>query len=137
MFVLDASVTMSWCYEDENAEAGRSILRRLREQRGIVPVIWRYEVANALLVGERRRRIEPKQLSRFLDLLESLDLEVEREVTPRPGQEMMVGRRYGISAYDASYLQTAMTRSLPLATFDRRLSSAAESAGVSLIGKMP
>jgi predicted nucleic acid-binding protein len=135
VFVLDASVTMSWCYENENTEAGRSLLRRLREQRGIVPPIWRYEVANALLAGERRCRLEPERLARFLELVESLDLEVERDATPRPGNEMMLGRRYGISAYDASYLQVAMSRSVALATFDRRLCSAAESAGVPLLTK--
>ncbi len=133
MFVLDASVTMSWCFEDETSEAGRLVLQRLRERRGIVPPIWRYEIANALLVGERRCRIESEQSSRFLELIESLDLEVDYDAIPRPGNEMVLGRRYGISAYDASYLQVAMARSLSLATFDRGLSLAAEAAGVPLL----
>jgi predicted nucleic acid-binding protein len=42
-------------------------------------------------------------------------------------------QHFELTAYDATYLETARELRLPLATLDRRLSAAAEKAGISLI----
>jgi predicted nucleic acid-binding protein len=62
VFVVDASVALAWCFEDEATSWTEEFLERLRQgDRIIVPAHWATEVANALLMGVRRKRIEPVQ----------------------------------------------------------------------------
>ena len=56
-FVLDASVALAWCFEDENTTSARQILARLVTEAASVPAIWPIEVANVLALAERRRRM--------------------------------------------------------------------------------
>jgi predicted nucleic acid-binding protein len=71
MFVIDSSVAMAWCFEDEASDATDAVLDRLNEECAVVPAIWPLEVANVLLVAERRGRLSEAQASRFLELLSS------------------------------------------------------------------
>ena len=68
MFVVDANVTMAWCFEDEVTDDTEAVLDRLRSEQAIVPAIWPLEVANVLLVAERRGRISEAQINRFIRL---------------------------------------------------------------------
>jgi predicted nucleic acid-binding protein len=45
-----------------------------------------------------------------------------------------LGRRHGLTAYDATYLELAMRTGGMLATFDRKLADAARVAGVRVFG---
>jgi hypothetical protein len=65
-FVLDGSVTMVWGFEDEADEYAESILDKMPEFQAHVPSLWPLEVANVLLVGERRRRISSADAARFI-----------------------------------------------------------------------
>jgi predicted nucleic acid-binding protein len=132
--VLDASVTLAWCFEDEGAEA-LTALERARDGVAHVPALWPLEVANALVVAERRRRLSEAEATRFLDLLAALAIEVE----PAPqlaglASLLALARGHGMSVYDASYLELALRRGLPLATLDTALASAASAVGVGLVG---
>jgi predicted nucleic acid-binding protein len=66
--VIDTSLTMSWCFEDEATEESDAILDRLVHDEAVVPSLWEFEVTNVLLVAERRARITEAQAARFLDL---------------------------------------------------------------------
>jgi hypothetical protein len=46
--VLDGSITLSWCFEDERTQASRAVLEEVIGGRATVPPIWRLEVANGL-----------------------------------------------------------------------------------------
>lgn len=131
--VLDASVTMTWCFPDEHSDFAWAVLDHLERNSAVVPVLWPIEVANAILVGERRRRLSASESARFLKLLSGLAIHVDtrtaESVFPRT---LPVARTYGLSAYDASYLELAMREELPLATLDERLQKAAADAGVVL-----
>jgi len=133
-FVLDASMTMTWCFDDESTPASEAILDRLRDDEAHVPPVWLLEVANVLVVAERRRRIAPSEAVRFTQTLRALPIYIDdghkmEAIAPL----LEVARHYGLSAYDASYLELAMTTGFPLATGDARLKSAAISAGVLVI----
>ena len=133
-FVLDCSVTMSWCFgEGGNYAAG--VMASLRTGRAAVPSIWPLEVANALLTSERKRRVAPGDSILFLDLLLGLPIEVEREAasTESWGRIMTLGRAHGLTSYDAAYLDLALRLEWPLATLDARLKRAARLAGVELL----
>jgi predicted nucleic acid-binding protein len=131
--VLDSSITMSWCFPDESDPYARTVLAALPSSVAYVSSVWPLEVANVLLVGERRNRINEADARLFVTLLGSLPITVDRETPERALREVLdLGRAQRLSAYDASYLELAMRRGLPLATLDDRLRNAATSAGVSL-----
>jgi hypothetical protein len=72
MLVLDTSVTMGWCFDDETSPYSDAVLERIRATKAVVPSIWPFEVANAMLTGERRGRLSQAAISRFLQLLATL-----------------------------------------------------------------
>ena len=130
-FVVDCSVTMSWCFEDEADAYADAALEAMVEGNALVPSIWPLEVANVLLSAERRGRLREADTVRFLELLRGLPIEVDGE-TPRRamGEILALGRERGLSAYDAAYLELAMRESLALASRDRALVEAALRCGV-------
>ena len=132
MFVLDASVALSWFFEDEASEESLRVRGRLTEERAVVPALWMYEVANAFVVASRRGRMTLDQAARAAQLLAELPIDVEppgRDVTDR----LDLAAAHAVSAYDASYLQLASLRGIPLATLDQRLTTAAKVVGVQLL----
>ena len=130
--VIDTSVTMAWCFEDEATDATEAVLDSLLQDEAIVPSLWQLEVANVLLVAERRNRINEAQAARFIDVLSRLPIMVD----PAPTDLMAIlaaGRHHRLSSYDAAYLTLAERLGVPLATLDDRLATACESAGVPLV----
>lgn len=133
-FVLDASVALAWCFQDESSPATDSILHALRTTNALVPTIWPLEIANALLVAERRARIHAADSARFIDLLRTLPIQVEvRPVDSTVTALLAIARDYGLSAYDAAYLDLAMREGLPIASTDQRLRATAAQAGVPVL----
>ena len=132
MFVLDASVALSWFFEDEASEESLRVRGRLTEERAVVPALWMYEVANAFVVASRRGRMTLDQAARAAQLLAELPIDVEP-----PGRDVTdlldLAAAHAVSAYDASYLQLASLRGIPLATLDQRLTTAAKVVGVQLL----
>lgn len=130
-WVLDASVTLTWCFAEEFSEISAHWWARLQRDGAVVPAIWRLEVMNALLVAERRKRISGADVEGFLVDLESVDIQV---VEALGGAEWLgvlgLARAHGLSAYDASYLHLAVKLGVPIATLDARLIAAATVAGV-------
>lgn len=133
-FVLDTSVALAWCFEDETSAAADRVLDRLATGEAVVPAIWPVEVGNALLAGERRKRIKPADTARSLELLGRLNIRLDA-ANPQDDLEKLVtlARSFNLSVYDAAYLGLAMREGLPLATLDRALAQAARRAGVSLL----
>ena len=132
-FVLDSSVALSWCFEDEVTEATLRIRERLSTERAVVPSLWLLEVAHVLLLGARRGRLTAEAAAEFADLLVGLPIDVvepERDIADL----MQLAAEHRLTAYDAAYLQVAAARRLPLATLDATLAGAARSAGVDLLG---
>jgi predicted nucleic acid-binding protein len=133
-FVLDNSVAVAWGFEDEDSAYADRTLGLLDADPAVAPAVWPLEVANAILVGERRGRLSAADTARFLELLGGLPIAVEdAALTGALGAVLNVGRTYGLTSYDASYLELAMRRGLPLATLDGRLADAAGRAGVELV----
>jgi predicted nucleic acid-binding protein len=132
-FVLDNSIVMSWCFQDEASKYADAALETLEASEGIVPSIWPLEVANVLLVAERKRRLSRADTARFVTLVRSLPILVEEETPDRIlGEILDLARQYGLSSYDASYLDLAIRTNLPIATLDRDLRKAAKRCGVPL-----
>lgn len=133
-FVLDTSITMTWCFPDEETPETRSLFARMSTSEAIVPAIWPFEVVNVLRIGERRQRLTRAQTAQFLQLLRTLAITVDtRSPMTTVSSAIMLGREHSLSSYDAAYLELAIQHGLPLATLDQRLRAAAHAAGVSLL----
>lgn len=131
--MLDASVAVAWCFEDETTELTEKALSLLEGTYALVPPIWSLEVANVLLFAERRGRLTQAQTARFLSLLHALPLTLFEGLLEPEGL-IALGREHDLSSYDASYLAVALMQGLPLATQDGKLQAAARRAGVPLLG---
>jgi len=130
-FVLDNSVTMSWCFPDERDRYARDVLKALPGSAAAVPTLWPLEVANILLVGERRGRISQADAATFVGLLEGLPIRIDDETAAHVTRATLnLARAQSLSVYDASYLELAMRRGLPIATLDAKLKAAAEALGI-------
>ena len=132
-FVLDNSVTMRWFFGDgkpaELRYAGL-VLDSLNKASAVVPVTWGLEVANVIARAEAKAIVTEARSRTFLELLEGINIEVDQATFSRSlSDTLQLARRYRLSAYDASYLELALRRSLPLATLDEDLQKAAKNAG--------
>ncbi|WP_428664001.1 type II toxin-antitoxin system VapC family toxin [Reyranella sp.] len=133
-FVLDVSVTMAWCFKDEASDATWALLDRLAVDTAIVPGIWSAEVANVLLVAERRRRIDRAKARTFVARLMALPIAVEETAPDRMLSEVLsIGRETRLAAYDALYLDLAIRHGTPLATTDLALRTAARKMRVAIV----
>jgi predicted nucleic acid-binding protein len=134
-FVLDASMTMSWCFADESTPYSRRVLDLLLDSYAEVPALWTFEIANVLAVNEKRQRLTKAASVEFLQTLSGLDIRIDRSFPAVDGKVLLpLVWRYGLTAYDAAYLELAMRKGLPLATFDKELIAAASLEEVKLIG---
>ena len=130
-FVVDCSLALAWCFPDEKADYPQAVLDSLAETAAIVPALWHLEIGNALLMGERRKRCTAADILKWLSFLSTLPITVDDETISRAWNDVMdLAREHNLSVYDASYLELALRRSLPLATLDIPLKKAALAAGV-------
>lgn len=132
--VLDCSVTMAWLMPDEGDAGVSELLDRVVSDGAVVPRHWRLECANSLIVAQRRARVDLDFVRAALADLARLPIITDDETESRAWLETLdVAHDRQLSAYDAAYLELAARRSLPLATLDRRLRTAAEAHGVTVL----
>ena len=125
-FVVDNSVVMTWCFQDEVHPYAEAVLDSLTEAGAVVPAIWPLEVINVLLVAERHGRLHEADSVRFVSLLGQLPITVDRSWPERLMKDLLaIGRTHDLSSYDTAYLELAMRQGLPIATLDQKLLEAA------------
>ena len=128
--VVDASVVLAWLYgELEKSRAGE-VLDRLKEEGTLVPDLWHLEVRNSLLVAERRGRLSAGDVKERLDALKGLPIRTDEALGLEAAFDL--ARAYGLTFYDAVYLELAKRENAELATMDAELGRAAASERVRL-----
>ena len=133
--VLDSSVTLAWLYDDERSKPVESVFATIVETVAWVPAIWRLEIANALQQGVRRRRIDKTFRQKALEDLADFEITTDTDTDTFAWTETLVlADRFGLTPYDACYLELAQRKHLPLATLDRDLRTAAGALGLDLLG---
>jgi predicted nucleic acid-binding protein len=129
-FVLDSSVALAWFFADEADAYANDVAHKFASARALVPAIWPLEIANTIVMGERRKRSTEAQAARWLTYLQGLPIDVEPTViTFAWGNVLRLAREHQVSTYDAAYLELALRRSRPLATLDDGLRTALRAAG--------
>lgn len=133
-FVIDASVTLPWCFLDESSTFTDDLLDKLISGwTAVVPAHWPIEVLNGVNMGRRRGRVADDTIAKFFGSLRSVNIAVD-------GKRMLnnfetvstLSKKYGLTCYDAAYLELAQRTNLPLATLDKDLRKAATTASVVL-----
>ena len=131
-FVADSSVAISWVAKSQSTETTDRLLDDVALGTPfIVPVLWTFEVANSLLALVRRKRIDSEDCSKARRFLSRLAPIIDDEGTRLAlGEITELAQKYGLTAYDAAYLELAIRRRLPLASRDAGLNKAAKRSGV-------
>lgn len=130
IFVIDASITLTWCLVDELSETTHQLLEKMMLHNMFAPSIWRYEITNALCLAERKGRISIPQIQVFKSLLAELPIEIEETQAMDPIFDL--AKKYTLSVYDAAYLELAVRKNGILVSFDKALQKAAALHGIAL-----
>ena len=135
-FVVDASMAFAWVLPSQASAAAEAWLKRVEEgDEAVVPPLWFLEVANGLLAAERRKTMAATERILALERLSTLALTIDKAPARDAfGRTSALAEQYGLSVYDAAYLEVAIRRNLPLGTRDRALRSAAERSGILRFG---
>jgi predicted nucleic acid-binding protein len=132
--VIDNSVVLAWCFEDEQTAAIMALLDLVAEDGAMAPQLWPVEALNGLLTAERRGRIDADLHRRLAGFLADLPISIDDETASRTWTTTArLAELHGLTAYDATYLELALRLGLPLATRDTALIAAARTAGVALL----
>lgn len=131
-WVLDSSFALAWGLPDETSLQAQQFLEHLSEGDALwVPALWWYEISNALVVAQRRRRLSESDRFNLLDLYGELPLHTDTHLTSEiAGRLQGLAHEHELSAYDAAYLELAIRKSASLATLDRKLAAVARQVGI-------
>lgn len=134
--VLDSSATLAWVYMDERSDAIAHVFDQVTSMGAWVPSLWRLEVANVLEMSMRRGRIDAAFRDATLTDLEFLPIQTDVDTEKHAWQSTLrLAERHRLTLYDATYLELAMRRRLPLASLDQQLRAAASAESVTLLGE--
>jgi predicted nucleic acid-binding protein len=130
IIVIDASVTIAWIATDERSDYADAVLAACASDRAVVPALWHWEIANALVMLERRGRVTSAAAT-YSSVMRHLPVDADNlGIESRSLDEIAIAQRHQLSVYDAAYLALAKSRGLPLATLDTQLARAATVEGV-------
>ena len=134
-FVIDASIVLNWCFPDEHNAAAQHVADRFRDgDTALAPSFWPHEILNALLVGEKRKRITNTLITSFLDDLAVLPIELSQLNAENVFSRIQsLSRKHNLTSYDAAYLDLAIESVLPLATLDEDLIRACKNTNVKIV----
>ena len=132
--VVDASLAATWFFEDESTPDTESVAEQVVSDGGLVPQLFSLEIANVFLLSERKGRLPAGHVDRYLDRLEQMELQVDLETAEQlRSTTIELARVERLTVYDATYLELALRKQLPLATLDRDLAMAARRRGITVI----
>jgi len=134
-FVVDNSVALAWCFEDEQTQPIMDLLDRVAVTGAVAPSLWPLEALNGLLMAERRKRLDSERRQRLAGFLRGLPVTLDTETADQAWTvTARLAERHRLTLYDAAYLELAQRRKLPLATLDEDLIRAGKALGMTLLG---
>jgi predicted nucleic acid-binding protein len=136
--VIGASLTLAWYFEDESTPATEDVLDRVVAKGALVPALWRLEVANAFQMALRRRRMDAVARDESLADLSAMSIMIDPHTNDYAwSATLRLAERFSLTVYDAAYLELAQRHSLPLATLDQDMRTAAAALNIELLGAAP
>ena len=134
MTVVDASIAMSWYFDDEKSPSSDDVLDAVGRSGATVPAHWRLEVANSLRTAVNRGRVASAYRDSVLEQLSNLPIEIDPETVKHAwGATLALSDKHRLTPYDAAYLELAIRKRVTLATLDKVLKSAALAEGIEVL----
>lgn len=131
--VIDASIALSWCFEDEATPETDLLFEYVRDEGAVVPSLWHLELGNVLLMAEKRKRLSAEDVTTRLRLISALPITTDQETSAKAWQDILsLARIEGLTTYDAAYLELAIRLGAPLLTKDEQLARAARRRGIAI-----
>lgn len=132
--IIDCSFTAALFLPDENSEKIAAFFSDSPKSDVLhVPLLWWYEISNVLAVSEKRNRLKHSDILNIISLIDELEIITDTQFGPRYIKDLYtISRQYGISAYDAAYLELALRKGGALASLDDKLCKAGEKAGLNI-----
>jgi len=104
-----------------------------QDTEAIVPAVWPLEITNAILSALRKKRMTQAQATGFLSRIGGFPITVEESLLARTfGTVFLQAHASQLTSYDASYVELALRKGLPLATLDEPLKKVAQTLGVAI-----
>ena len=134
-FVIDSSIALAWVHPSQATAATNDLLEGVAGGATVyVPILWHLEVGNALLVAVRRKLMTHAQRESAFSLLSKLNVFVDAESPSLAWTDISrLAVEHSLSVYDASYLELAVRKKLPLASRDEPLRRAARDSNVGVL----
>lgn len=130
------SVVLAWLHEEDQTDAALKILPLIRKRGLLVPSPWWSELENGIIMGERRGRKTAAEMTEFLKIIRRLPIQTDDTPRHRLSDSIVdLGRRHRLTAYDAAYVEFAVRKGIPLATFDVAIRSCAPELGIQILPK--
>ena len=112
----------------------RWYLAAARYSAAFVPVLWRYEVNAVLAKAQKDGILTALKANGFLATLKKLNIAVDPDSADRILTDVhRLAVTYRLTSYDASYLELALRKNLPLATLDSELIVACKASSAALL----
>lgn len=133
--VVDSSIALAWCFEDEHTQSVMDLLDRVTETGAWAPSLWPLEVLNGLLMAERRNRVDRRRRRRLAGFLHRLPVTLDMETADQVWTlSVRLAEHHELTLHDAVYIELAQRRTLPLATLNADLIKAGKALGMTLLG---
>jgi predicted nucleic acid-binding protein len=134
LYVPDASFILGWGVDEDAFESRAKVVERMAREGGIVPSLWRLEVANALLMGVRRGRWTMAQGREVLADISKLGIDIDEATSSHAwGRTLLLAERHGLTEYDAAYVELAIRADGILLTLDHEMARAARAEGLEVL----
>ena len=133
--VVDGSIAVSWFLQDETGGYAGAVRSKISDADLVsVPAHWMLEVTNALLVAERRKRIDAASVNHAVGILRQMPIRTDSEMDDQAGRQTLeLARQHMLSIYDAAYLELALRVGAGLASLDEPLKATAKTRGAKLV----
>ena len=131
-FVLDNSIVCAWYFEDQATRYSDAVLKLVSRDAAYVPALWPLEFSNVLRKFVQAKKIPEARAREIIAQNQRWKIIVDT-AAPSPGDILSLSLAYGLSSYDAAYLDLALHLKMPIATKDDTLRAAAKAAGVGVV----
>ena len=131
-FILDCSVYMSWCFNEETIKASSKILNSITKKGIIVPSLWVYEVTNTLTVSVRRKKLTVADAHDLINNIQLLPIEFDKPTIENMSNIFNIANEHKLSAYDAAYIELALRTNTQIASFDKEVIKVSGKLGIKI-----
>jgi predicted nucleic acid-binding protein len=131
-FVLDNSVLCGWFLANQASDYGDAVAQQLRHVDAHAPWLLQLECTNVLRTACRRGVMTIGSAHTVVDQVNLLPIHID-PTPPQPANLLSLALRFGLTSYDAAYLELALRLQLPVATRDAELAEAAWASGIGVL----